>query len=236
MFLSSTVTAPIAWSGANPQVRRLSVLRDSLGHMVGVYVVDNSRLKHLFERVSTLWIVLEHNRTHVRSNVRPAEARRPIPPRAAKGSPPAHLFGCARSWLGFIEEALMSTVAVWGRPWAGARPLPSVRPVVSVIEGYPGLELPSPARLRLTRAGRLAVTLLCFAVLSFTVLTIWGMTSSAPPSRVATVRAGQSLSDIALSELPQLPAMEAVARIRIANQLNSTRLEPGQRLVIPGVG
>lgn len=134
----------------------------------------------------------------------------------------------------------MSIVAVLPRPWSSTPQvsLPPARRLVSVSCDAATPEPPmAPTRLRPTRAGRLAVTLVCFAVLCFATLTIISrLASSAAPGRVATVRAGQTLSEIADAELPQLPAMDAVARIRIANQLNSTHLEPGQRLLIPGVG
>lgn len=134
----------------------------------------------------------------------------------------------------------MTIVAVWPRPW-GNTPQVELPPARRLVVVRPGTAVHAPpvarARLKPTRAGRLAVTLICFAVLCFAALTMLSrLASSASPGHVATVRAGQTLSELADAELPQLPAMEAVARIRIANQLNSTRLEPGQRLLIPGVG
>jgi predicted Zn-dependent protease len=48
-----------------------------------------------------------------------------------------------------------------------------------------------------------------------------------------TVRPGETLSEIAVREMPALPMREAVARIAIANDLPSSHLSAGQSLVIP---
>ena len=52
-------------------------------------------------------------------------------------------------------------------------------------------------------------------------------------SRVVVVQAGQTLSEIAVRELPDLPMGTAGAEIQIANKLNTSHVHAGQQLVIP---
>lgn len=95
--------------------------------------------------------------------------------------------------------------------------------------------------LRLTRAGRLAITLaVAGALIALAFMAVGGTTDSASGVPVAdhatTVRAGQTLSQIAVEQLPALPVAEAVAQIQIANNLPSTQVHAGQSLLIPAVG
>lgn len=62
--------------------------------------------------------------------------------------------------------------------------------------------------------------------------------SAAPAAPVATVTVerGQTLSQLAATHLPQLSIAEGVAQLRLANGLNSSNIEAGQRLVIPAIG
>jgi LysM repeat protein len=53
---------------------------------------------------------------------------------------------------------------------------------------------------------------------------------------VVTVGAGQTLSQIAVAELPSLTIPEAVAQIQLANALTTTQVHAGQELVIPALG
>lgn len=100
----------------------------------------------------------------------------------------------------------------------------------------PPLPEARPARGGLTRRGRLARTLLVFTVLVLVALHL----ADPPPApadlsvdHVATVQAGQSLTEVALQELPALGVEEGVRRIRLVNDLQSTGLYPGQSLRIP---
>lgn len=56
-----------------------------------------------------------------------------------------------------------------------------------------------------------------------------------PGARSITVAPGQTLSHIAVRELPELPVGTAVAEIQLANRLNTTHVHAGQQLVIPPV-
>jgi LysM repeat protein len=47
------------------------------------------------------------------------------------------------------------------------------------------------------------------------------------------VQSGQTLSEIAATQLPDLPVAEAVAQIQLANDLASDQVHAGQTLRIP---
>lgn len=95
----------------------------------------------------------------------------------------------------------------------------------------------APRRSRLTRRGRLAVTLLVTAaVLTLAVTMASGLgapTGVAQP--VVTVAPGQTLSEVAAAELPQLPVRDAVVQLQLANGLNSLQVHAGQVLVVPSI-
>ena len=50
------------------------------------------------------------------------------------------------------------------------------------------------------------------------------------------VQSGQTLSEVAAAQLPQLPLADAVARIQVANDLAGSDVHAGQTLLIPAVG
>ena len=82
----------------------------------------------------------------------------------------------------------------------------------------------------------LLVALLVFALA--VAVTRVTASSAAPvgPSATVTVERGQTLSQLASVHLPQLSIAEGVAQLRLANGLNSSNVEAGQRLVIPAIG
>jgi hypothetical protein len=144
-------------------------------------------------------------------------------------------------------EDHMSAAAAWdpaplpsglptGRP--GGRPggRPEGRPHLVLVPTGP--EVVAAPRLRLTRAGRLALTVTALvATLALAVLLLAGGAPAAPVvDHATTVRQGQTLSEVAAEQLPQLPVAEAVARIQVANSLSSTQVHAGQSLLIPAVG
>ena len=57
--------------------------------------------------------------------------------------------------------------------------------------------------------------------------------ASTPPVTSVTVRAGQTLSDVAHEALPSWPVDQAVARIQVLNDLNSLQVNAGQTLQVP---
>ena len=89
--------------------------------------------------------------------------------------------------------------------------------------------------MRLTRFGRLVVTLLVAGVVSVLGVGLAGQLASATGEpRTVTVRAGQTLSGIAARELPELSTAEGVVELQIANALSTTSIHAGQQLVVPG--
>jgi cell division protein YceG involved in septum cleavage len=99
--------------------------------------------------------------------------------------------------------------------------------------------VPARAAVRLTRRGRLLITLVVVTALTMTVMAFAGVltpSASAATSlvdRAITVSAGQTLSEVAVAQLSNLPVNEAVARIQLANGLNSSQVHAGQSLLIP---
>ena len=111
------------------------------------------------------------------------------------------------------------------------RPTPATRPRL-VLVPQPALE-PEPT-YRLTRRGRLVVALLVAVMLSALVLAFAGqLASAAGPTRSVTVGGGQTLSEIAARELPQLPITAGIVELQLANNLSTSQVHAGQTLVIP---
>jgi hypothetical protein len=113
------------------------------------------------------------------------------------------------------------------------------RPHRHLISVPTGDAVPEPVqpRLRLTRRGRLVLLVAAAAVgavvaLVLAIAVATGSAASAADHAV-TVQPGQTLSEIALREMPGLAMREAVARIQIANDLPSSHVSAGQSLVIP---
>lgn len=132
----------------------------------------------------------------------------------------------------------MSAAVAWDVAPAPVRmPVRPVRPqLVSVPTGEDVVIRPA-APLRLTRTGRLAVTVT--VVVAAVVLAISLLSSGASATVIdhsTTVQAGQTLSEVAAAQLPQLPITEAVARIQVANDLAGSDVHAGQSLLIPAAG
>jgi len=107
-----------------------------------------------------------------------------------------------------------------------ARAARSVRPTRAA-----GLASPS---LRLTRLGRLVVTLLVAAAVALLGVGLAGQLATAGSApRPVTVVSGDTLSEIAARELPGLPIRDAVIEIQLANGLSSSQLHAGQTLLVP---
>ncbi len=99
-----------------------------------------------------------------------------------------------------------------------------------------GPDVAAPRRhSRITRRGRLAVTLL--VTVAVVVLATSLTSAVAAPTGVGqpavTVRSGQTLSEIAAAQLPQLPVRQGVVQLQLANDLTSLHVHAGQVLVIP---
>lgn len=104
----------------------------------------------------------------------------------------------------------------------------------------PAAELVS-APVRLTRFGRLMLLALV-VVAAGAVALVLSLTSGSAgasvttPAHSITVAGGETLSQIAARELPQLTVTQGVARIQSANSLPSTEVAAGQQLQIPAAG
>jgi hypothetical protein len=131
----------------------------------------------------------------------------------------------------------MSTAAAWDTPQLRA---PARRPRLVVIDGGAGAAEHAgrrPAVLALPRWVRLAVTLSVAALLVSMLLAVGvgvgGAGAATAPLGSVEVRSGQTLSEIAVAEMPGIPTAEAVVRIQLANNLPTTHVTAGQVLVIP---
>lgn len=100
-------------------------------------------------------------------------------------------------------------------------------------------------RLRITRRGRLVVTLLVALVVAAVALGLGlgaptaeasgsaGAGSAASTLETYVVDGGQSLWDIAAEVAPQADPREFAAEVKKVNRLASSVLQPGQELLIP---
>lgn len=119
---------------------------------------------------------------------------------------------------------------------------PATSPAAPSAQSAPSVPSARSARsaagstLRLTQRGRLVRTLLLFAAASLLVsLAIARIVTPSPlvADHATTVRPGQTLSEIARAELPDMRVADAVARLRELNGLAGTTIVAGQSLLIP---
>lgn len=132
----------------------------------------------------------------------------------------------------------MSAAVAWDVAPAPVRvPVRPARPqLVSVPTGAAVLQAPTTP-IRLTRAGRLALTLtVVVAAVALAVALFAGGASATVIDHSTTVAPGQTLSEIATQQLPQLSMAEGVAQLQIANNLTGSDIHAGQTLLIPAVG
>ncbi|EWT03158.1 peptidoglycan-binding protein [Intrasporangium oryzae NRRL B-24470] len=89
-------------------------------------------------------------------------------------------------------------------------------------------------RMRLTRRGRFVIAVLVALVLGALAVAVGGRLAAASERpRSIVVKAGQTLSEIAARELPQLPISEGVVELQVANGMSSSGVLAGQTLFIP---
>lgn len=92
----------------------------------------------------------------------------------------------------------------------------------------------SEGHLTITRRGRLAITLTVATVLVLTVVAALGIfPAGAAGMEMVTVQPGQTLSHIAVAELPELPMDRAIVLLQQTNELNSLDVQAGTQLEIP---
>ena len=132
----------------------------------------------------------------------------------------------------------MSAAVAWElAPTPGRMPSRTVRPELRLV--LPGERAMAPVRVatRINRRGRLLVTLTVLAAaLSLGLMLATSVMASGPEiDHATTVSAGQTLSEVAAAQLPGLPVNEGVARIQLANGLNTSQVQAGQSLLIPSM-
>lgn len=129
--------------------------------------------------------------------------------------------------------------------FADAATCPDPAPVVGPL-GRPRLTLVPTGRdaaraaradrpqLRVTRFGRLMVTMAVTAVVVALAIGLTGqLASAAGGSRPVTVESGQTLSEIAARELPELTVNEGVIALQLENAMNTDQVSAGQQLLVP---
>ena len=106
------------------------------------------------------------------------------------------------------------------------------RPHLVVLPGGVGRPA-SSGSVRITRRGRLVLLALALAVVA--VVGVMGMrgAGAAEPLPTVTVAPGQTLSEIALAELPEMSIGQGIIAIQMANKLSTAEVGAGQTLVIP---
>lgn len=113
------------------------------------------------------------------------------------------------------------------------RSAPAPRPKLVLVTPPPPEPSHEPA-YRLTRRGRLVVAFLVAAVLTVITLTVAGQLASAVGEpRSVSIQSGQTLSEIAARELPQLPIVDGIVELQLANNLSTSHVHAGQILIIP---
>ena len=146
----------------------------------------------------------------------------------------------------------MSAAPVWGDLEPGPDPrasrshsvrrahlrLVSTGEMGALESGVRSVDRGGRAHVRLTRRGRLAITVLVTAaVVTLAVTLSSGAFASVPTiQRTVTVSAGQTLSEVAVVQLPQLSVHQGVNELQLANNLTSQDVHAGQVLRIPAVG
>ena len=120
-------------------------------------------------------------------------------------------------------------------------PSRTVRPLLRLVRpeerACPGTRAPALPAIRFTRRGRLVIMVMAtVAVATLAVLLATSVGAAAPQiDHATTVSAGQTLSEVATTQLPSLPIRDAVARIQLANGLNTSQVHAGQLLLIPAM-
>lgn len=105
------------------------------------------------------------------------------------------------------------------------------RPHLVVLPG--GAQPTAAGPVRITRRGRLALLGLALAIAATVGLMGMRGAGAVEPLRTVTVPAGQTLSEIAAAELPELPISQGILAIQLANQMSTAQVSAGQQLVIP---
>ncbi len=138
--------------------------------------------------------------------------------------------------LTFTDAAVTASGVRLGAPRVRALGQPE-RPQLSLVPtGSRAAEAARAERpnLRLTRFGRLTVTVATLAVVIALGIGLTSqLASAAVQGRPLTVESGQTLSQIAVRELPDVPVREGVVSLQLANGLSTDQVHAGQQLLVP---
>ncbi len=136
----------------------------------------------------------------------------------------------------------MSAALAWsgapahGRPSRRSPQAPG-RPHLVLVPTGDAVTVRRPG-LRVTRAGRLMLTtgVLVAAAALTAALVVGAVGGGTAIDHAVTVEPGQTLSEVAASELSGLPVDEGVARLQLVNELPGTQVSAGETLLVPAVG
>jgi hypothetical protein len=127
----------------------------------------------------------------------------------------------------------MTAAAAWD---AALLDLQRSRPALHLVPTGAEAVAGQPA-LRISRFGRLLLTIAAVVIVTILTVTLLGLRpAGASIDHRTTVQPGQTLSEVAAAELPQLPVAEGVAQIQLANDMNTSQVHAGQELAIPAIG
>lgn len=136
----------------------------------------------------------------------------------------------------------MSTVVLGSRvsvPRQRTRPAPSRPASARPAASRPVTARPAPGPLRLTRRGRVVVTLLMLAAVLVAVVAAGARSAATDhpgtpvPTRTVVVHPGDTLWELASSVASPGQVREVVHQIEELNALPSASLEAGQRIAVP---
>jgi hypothetical protein len=114
--------------------------------------------------------------------------------------------------------------------YAGA-PVPG-RPHLVLLPGGAAETAPT-GPVRLTRRGRVVLVGLGLALAVGLGLVGLRAAGAAEAPRVVTVEVGQTLSEVAAAELPDMSISDGILAIQLENRLTTAQVSAGQHLVIP---
>ncbi|WP_226345323.1 LysM peptidoglycan-binding domain-containing protein [Agilicoccus flavus] len=122
------------------------------------------------------------------------------------------------------------------RAGVGARVVRPGRRAELRLVPAPALEAPVAAPLRLTRRFRLLRTMVVLFLAASAVFALQGRLFGSAPmeaDHATTIRPGQTLSDVAVEQLPGVPVARGVAMIAELNGLASADVPVGRTILVP---
>ncbi|YAL84344.1 LysM peptidoglycan-binding domain-containing protein [Dermacoccaceae bacterium W4C1] len=103
----------------------------------------------------------------------------------------------------------------------------------SVPTGAQVSPAPAGSAVRLTVRGRRLMVTLALLTLLAVGTAVAAFAGGGTSEHTITVQPGQTLSEVAAQELPDLAISTGVSQIQLANSLDSLHVSAGQKLVIP---